>query len=131
MNWGDTLCGKIVTPKSWLGGVTEVAWGGIPTGRWALKAGDAGGKQYCRDNWLPIFPPKGWAGKTDAELWAEVFGMALLAIFDGWTMNREGIIQIDQYGLSNGGLHIDDAPAAILALQNAQVLAARLNEVTP
>lgn len=157
MQWGDELCGVKVTPEAWThdgsggwlgGGIIEFicpAWGS-QVGAWeAVENGIAG---YCRlynsgdhlppdfydklrRNYRPIFPPRGWAGKTDEELWAAVFGPSnpapevepdfagidtLIVWFDGeWVDTAD-----------NGQRSAQEIPALILALQNAQVLADRL-----
>lgn len=90
--WGDTLCGVEVTPDAWIGGVIGhdvLGWGilrvdnqhdhhftGLPEGP-ALYYHDARDnmrRYFGGVNEKPIMPPRGFAGRTDAELWAAVFG---------------------------------------------------------
>jgi len=165
VNWGDELCGIEVTPESWThamygqqfqfvgawqgGAILEFVHPSAP-GAWeAVENGIAG---YCRlynsgdslppefynklrRNYRPIFPPRGWAGKTDAELWAAVFKDRAAELLGDWGKDggpmvcvlRVGIIRV--YAAEDQGAHavtVDDPAALILALQNAQVLAQRL-----
>jgi hypothetical protein len=148
MNWHDTLCGAKITPEAWVGGIVT----GTPGMSWlrntwatVTQLGDRSIQnrlstdieRHLCPNWVrPIFPPRGWAGKTDAELWQAVFGdgsyppkygygvlqphaaNVVLCHFDG--------TQITQAQTTPDGIKARDFADAILALQNAQVLAGRL-----
>lgn len=142
MNWNDELCGVKVTPESWAGGVVAAGppWGDGSCWRIAVE----------RENWWgdhqPIFPPRGWASKTDTELWAALAKTYCGIIGDEWWINGDGwIVRVGPgWGVSIeagspyedemcGETELDIAPCAltnpsalILALQNAQVLARRL-----
>jgi hypothetical protein len=132
------LFGVPVTPEAWVGGLIE--W----DGRWfeALEAWESGSKWWITtdvnpddeqktcvplDESAPIFPPPGFAGKTDAGLWAEIAGGDKLyagecgrySIF----LQPDGAIwEMGQFG----GIRITEYAALILALQNALVLQRRL-----
>lgn len=161
MNWNDELCGVKVTPESWAGGV--VHWAGDDKIRegWAIAGSHVfpantthphaflaiGGWNYRCDLLTPIFPPRGWAGKTDAELWAAVAtrnGRYLYSTSIPVDGEPPFYLRMDTYPgaklelLSNGiwrcypetggfdDMDIAKIPDYILALQNAQVLARRL-----
>lgn len=108
-----------------------------------------------RDNCDPVFPPARFAGRKDQEIWAAVWGSQMfpcapvnigvgghrLDNSDCWQvgLTREGKILVSagliDPGHSDHGCGctiewqtLDDPAALILALQNAQVLAARLQE---
>lgn len=137
MNWGDLLCGVPVTPESWGKGVV----GFINGNSWVILDALGGegpvgaGRVFCYGgewdyqwNFRPIFPPRGWAGKTNAELWREVFGPGNGCILGVAPSNIEihsdGRIRRCWHG--NYNFEIPDPAALILALQNAQVLQRRL-----
>lgn len=146
MNWNDELCGEIVTPESWAGGIWSVAPGMVMP---VSRPGFAGIDQYEGGRWfiateqfdipslacvaehghlLPIFPPRGWAGKTDAELYWQVFGGPHLPTtmfnFEYGEFSNSYDFRMGMKRLCGAA----DLPAAILELQNAQVLATRLRE---
>lgn len=156
MNWHDKIAGTEVLPEDWEGGIVEV------DGRW-FEVQDVGhadrllsigwGESVRWADCRPVFPKKAWAGKTDAELWREVFGasgFAVLLRYDwdwgGRQHYREvrvnqsgGIMEMApgdmgaEYGSLNtfSWLDADNLARVILALQNAQVLAKRLQEAQP
>lgn len=91
---------------------------------------------WLQANTVPIFPPRGWAGRTDAELWEGITGERsgtmdigpirfLLHGSYGWCLvdlNRKSIRTENPIGMFDPA----ELPEYILALQNAQMLAARL-----
>lgn len=138
MNWGDELCGVKVTPESWAGGVIEHRRKGTP--KWKICPPQ---KIQTWHSESPIFPPKNWAGKTDAELFHELgfssvqedgFGRGIdlcepvircgKEVALGLTGNIH-LLECEEYegDQLQAGPQLDDM---ILALQNAQVLARRL-----
>lgn len=150
MNWGDELCGVRVTPESWSGGI--VLWNEsaqhLNKGKWHILTPDARTLTTCYlgMNWhsadlakwqTPVFPPRGFAGKTDAELWGAVFGEGCALHDCVWAEYSLGNMWA-WLGLDVGcGRDTADSCAfnllgpsqyaeIILALHNAQVLAARL-----
>lgn len=156
MNWGDELCGVVVTPQMCFESGGWIVQHG--NGRWVmhqkLKKGDHFYLEYGEEiTWesacmesrsvsygsygklsetRPIFPPRGWAGRTDAELWYALGDlnpdeerMVVCGIGEIVTIDELAQIRIDGPA-SYDGAPIDDPAALILALQNAQVLATRL-----
>jgi hypothetical protein len=142
--WGDTLCGVKITPEAWDMGVIE-----FKDGAWAYGPAYADLQRLyvngmhelmtkLRHAYTPIFPPKGWAGKTDAELWHAVFGAPPAKIgaigFYPDRYKRAALLEIQCqpaywsqfHDPGSIGIDTDEAPALILELQNAQVLARRL-----
>lgn len=143
MKWGDTLCGVEVTPESWNdGGVAESAGGDW----YAFPRCGAGAPYFTVDRVLasaPIFPPASFAGKTDAELWAAVFGTASYlpimgdraqVVFTADGQHRVDFLTgTDEFGNPRDCVvtfALVEVPALTLALQNAQVLAQRLRTTT-
>ena len=154
MNWNDELCGVKVAPESWNGGVMEWAGDDRFPPEWVIAGhhytAAAGGASYAYlsidgekwnlrvDKLTPIFPPRGWAGKSDAELWREVVGEGPYLIevdpphFVGVHCLHHtppGLISLTSYAMqtcSHNMLGAYTVAALILALQNAQVLARRL-----
>ena len=134
--WGDELCGQVVTQESWAGGIVtrqrrewqllcknEIMPVTEPTFRAFLSAEH------------PIFPPKGFAGKTDAELWRAMVERDKTYILI--KCSDEELIFVDDDGtisacIAEGDHEIElrDPQALILALQNAAVLQARLRSTT-
>lgn len=144
MEWGDILCGIEVTPERWVGGVVEGALHWFP-GAWRVMTGFTGGgvgnpiqtsrsesgvsKGWCR----PIFPPPAWGGLSDDELWEAVTGFRLGHWHMGDHPAQVRFIRTDHPWVSinpkteeEGCCDCRYLPALILALQNAQVLAARM-----
>lgn len=84
--------------------------------------------------YMPIFPPRGWAGKTDAELWEAVFGDGWLELDSGIHIilagNGEPVVA--EYSSSIGRTIIDPASIqqGITDRQNIAVLQARLRSTT-
>lgn len=162
--WGDLLCGVPVTPEAWWNGYGREQTNGLVehTGnqRWyqieqairfnnphddgcywsmhlmPLPGEHEGMPHVCREEFSrPIFPPTGFAGKTDAELWEAVYGDGSNPLHDGdfacVTLHSNSRFSIvGDCGDCVDRAHPDELPALILALQNAQVLAARLKEAT-
>lgn len=125
MKWGDELCGvKLPDPMTgdydgWDGGVAE-----LEDGSWCI----VGGEGHNGIPVKPIFPPKGFAGKTDAELYWQIFGGPHLPTE---MLNFEYGEFSNGYDFRMGMKRLcgaADLTAAIRELQNAQVLAARLQE---
>lgn len=165
LQWGDELCGAKVTPESWVVAPTHNSKGivemvarhkyhtlGAVIGGWlrarAWEPSDKyeGGTfqtslshmtQVCCTR--PIFPPRGFAGKTDAELWEALTRRGPYARWSavlsyGYDPTR-GIVSICQDGQIQLLAHdcsVDhdcttlDPTALILTLRNAMVLAKRL-----
>ena len=148
--WGDMLCGVEVTPESWVGGVVDLGDGtwhiatgvkttyaGITLSNPGILTADAVVSYASR----PIFPPSGFGGKSDAELFRAVFGQDTTCMtadpddraYDIWTLE---IDYRGQMALSAGIPDADgacvptydlDNPAALQqAIGNALVLHARL-----
>lgn len=157
------LCGVPVTPEAWDGGVIEgpnrLGYGILQLvdhdpGFSGLPPGPALAYYDSRDKMLryfggaterPIFPPRGWAGKTDAELMGEISGNP----YGCWVLRqdidddlRETTYRCNVYVRSDGeittevwkkfwgdrdiyGLYVNPKKL-ILALQNAMVLRERL-----
>ena len=148
MNWGDELCGVKVTPEAWECGVWEEA-SSRQWHRYRPQYNGAGVTRADSDDYImhygtPIFPPRGWAGKSDAELVDAVFGgtPAVIGGTDdsppiGFYPDKHGVAALleiqchpsywARFG-DPGSIGIDTlgAPALILALQNALVLHERL-----
>ena len=148
MNWGDELCGVVVTPQMCFESGGWIVQHG--NGRWVmhqkLKKGDHFYLEYGEEiTWesacmesrsvsygsygklsetRPIFPPTGFAGKTDAELWEAVFGEGDCHFGWHYIIGPDAVI----YGSAGtaGRYKVTDPAAVLLELQNAQVLAARL-----
>ncbi len=142
MDWNDTLCGEKITPESWVGGVVDSCLG------WFRVREVDGIKnpafKRCYGEWeyecTPIFPPRGWAGKSDAELWDAIYrdGACHIEVsnpfyvcvhFVGCT--PRGLISLTAYDLqscSHNMIGTETARLHILALQNALVLQRRLQE---
>ncbi len=160
--WGDTLCGKEVTPKAWKGGVVRHTGNGawyrteqaaevddhahMVWSLWLLPQpweDQHGMPRTTRETLcFPIFPPHGWAGKTDAELAKEVFERPqyspipglLVTLYKGGAIGVGFSLDCNEIGEPTGidvNYDMEQVPALILALQNAQVLAARLKEGQP
>lgn len=164
LQWGDVLCGVEVTPESWVGGVVSaeghwlrnvavaLAVQGVPTSSLLMTTSGPVSARYPT-GWenhtapfpAPIFPPLGWAGRTEADLWITIVGLDWES---GWNLgqNVHHIGYLRGYNDATGRLNGDpylcnrpvikhgwtrdlvELPALILALQNAQVLAARLQQ---
>ena len=133
MNWGDELCGVKVTPESWAGGITSVQgewlvpeWVGEPD--CCSHPGCGNAAMPCD----PIFPPRGWAGKSDAELLRELGESRNISPY----MKTGDDVWVEANGTISaccsvyGWYRVADPAALILALQNAQVLARRLQHST-
>lgn len=134
--WGDTLCGVEVTPESWIGGVVE-----RPSGTWGIvvdiadcgahgltfQFDDIGALPGC-ESCKPIFPPRGWAGKTDAALCAAVFGRWPIQI-GNVTLYPKGWPSDGWWFSTNGdALPIHEATPLQQAIGNALTIRARLTE---
>lgn len=161
MNWNDELCGVPVTPESWAGGIVEnhptcISTGVALPGHWEhvirfarlpqpnLCLGQRGqgifyvGIGQC----APIFPPAGWAGKTDAELWDALkepwrgrwIGLSCLSLqHPGGARHTVSPLVVSTWLQKCGyeetePLEPHELPALILEAQNAQVLARRLQQ---
>jgi hypothetical protein len=154
------LCGVPVTPESWyqwpvfgrpqhLGGVIvypasgkwfsahPAMWGGeIIKEATAFRAFQQNIYENYNIKWqdcLPIFPPAGFAGKSDAELCREIAGpesslaMVVTVPVARWVgVTETGKVQV--CAPHDGWYEERDPAALILALTNAQVLACRLQE---
>lgn len=146
LNWGDELCGKVITPEgNWIVVNTK-------TGEWIqcpptsegfyqgfnvyqdVKWGTFGLQTYGGDRLRPIYPPRNWAGKTEAELWEAMRdGHDVMDVYPGTAV----YVKRDGYGcmepdipytmIGNGGECTYET--LILALQNALVLSKRLKGV--
>lgn len=141
-----TLCGVPVTPETWGGGIIQRAPG--DGGHWLLVNNPeywlAGiGRAYAQRFDTPLYPPRGWAGKSEDELWGEMGGDVFvwgLVIYDTWQFGgiRISLDRRDGIGISACAYDppictcppymLPDANVVILALQNAQVLSRRLRE---
>lgn len=152
MNWGDMLCGVEITPESWIGGVVE--WfGDGTTGAWDIvrsyilrKPGMLHSyfitpqeRDLAADLCTPVFPPRGFAGKSDAELCEAVFGSDYaVQVADGVRLHLFNQSRQDAaYGtyvfdgritVSSTWRTADEMRAFIQAQNNALVLHARLTE---
>lgn len=99
-----------------------------------VKQGFAPGEHWAEVSALaPIFPPKGWAGKTDVELWTEVFGHAWKGpefVVGNWKwacrVNWGSPPELCLAACTP--IYADDFTPASSAIANAQVLATRLKE---
>ena len=164
LNWNDELLGVKITPENWVGGLIEFdgKWGdaadivhdGEPTwDTYDFIQYPELRRRWQIENTLPIFPPRGWANRTDAELMNAVTGhpergsststfMPVILEDHGDDANGKSRhcfwAAIEQSG--NVFLHLDGkggqyvatvTPALTLALQNAQVLARRLKGDQP
>lgn len=129
------MFGEPVTPERWNGGITD---------GWSDRQGRSGWfeqRDYQDDGCrcgdcqgiragCPIFPPAGWAGKTDAELWTEIVGEGWLEI-GLWRLKLHADGSLWQGIRSSGGITLlepEEARALLSDGANAQVLAARLKE---
>jgi len=138
MNWNEKLCGHVVTPESWVRGIVakwnvHSIWCELLSGlRICIIERD--GYSYEKTSVLdsrPIFPPRGWAGLSEDEILAAVMPNPLESLDDD-----EVYATFEVYGKQNqfidicldGHLNAERIPPLIQALQNAQVLAARLRE---
>jgi hypothetical protein len=146
------LCGVEVTPQSWYyGGVVESDRydddGETIIRRWQIADWAIQPLHVRESNLTPIFPPRGWAGKTDAELFTAVFGVALPCIADGLGMYAPQKWGCDHWAVNVGqdgtiwcycrdSCEIEEPEMIkrpeilILALRNALVLQHRLQEAT-
>lgn len=168
MNWGDELCGVVVTPQMcfesggwivqhgngrwvmhqkltkgdhfYLEYGDEIRWESACMESRSVSYGSYGKVSDCR----PIFPPAGFAGKEEFELFEAVLTdgiwdkllfedekWEIYINFDGKVSLKAGRPQMESYGSYRGDYAVIeeeeiDPAALILALQNAQVLAARL-----
>lgn len=162
-----TLLGKEVTPESWIGGVARCgerltiieALGSkhglqftadgddlepcdIPQpDQFAALIGNIRMTQWPQTDFIPIYPPVGWAGKTEAELWEAITGRAFLMDLGAgvsliWEPPYSPNVSIPN-SETLGSLYHDpghvgataaELPALILALGNAHVLQRRLTE---
>jgi len=146
LQWGSTLLGVEITPEpGWIVG-RDGAWAPLyectiwGSQRMFTLPGDddvsysaEGLPAICR----PVYPPRGWANATEAELWAEMLGnwegeIASIGTRKGGfsvCVSAEGDVEIDGctvfYMTPD---HAHELPAAILALQNALQLSNRLKE---
>lgn len=133
MNWGDELCGVRVTPEAWYrpaindnGIVSDMldGWWGLSKvwGKWLQDNG----------KYRPIFPPRGWAGKTDVELFAdradEDGRIWFSSIAYSFWIEADGLIRFSPHSPIATVLH--DPAALRRALQNAEILARRLRSGT-
>lgn len=132
MNWGDTLCGVKVTPEAWYrpgiadnGIVADIlgGWWGLSKvwGKWLQD----------NSNYRPIFPPRGWAGKTDAELWAAVVGSETFTMYLGEAGRYSIFVRPDM--TLTGHEHpmkSTELPALALHINNVITLARRLQGAT-
>lgn len=150
LKWGDTLCGKVITPGDWPGGIVEAikggdwyAWNDDDALPLELKpeyrgwGNDIMDCEYPQDYqpvtadeaaayhayYRPVYPPRGWAGKSEAELWAAMVGEGVAVLSAGVWMHSADRIILDRRAYAG-----DELPALILALGNAQVLQRRLTE---
>lgn len=130
------LAGVPVTSEAWQGGVVAAGppYGDLTTWRIAAHPAQWWGAHQ------PIFPPAGWAGLSDWEimqlLWPKGEWDKSFAKGERWELfiNCKGEISLAAGDVYCGSDPYDpyveerviDAPALILALQNAQVLAQRL-----
>lgn len=140
MRWGDILCGLEVTPESWDMGVVEFVNGGSwecgPSYADLQKLYKGGLRELCcklARSCRPIFPPRGWGGLSDDELWEAATGFKLGHWYMGDHPAQVRFIRTDHPWVSinpkteeEGCCDCRYLPALILALQNAQVLAARM-----
>ena len=137
LNWGDTLLGFEVTPEVWNGtarpGVvlrTDGKWVDLLDYEMIDQQDHIEHCYYYEDEaeieCVPIYPPRGWNGLSEEEIWAGLFNDAFYAdIGDSEVfVSREcGLfLSAEEHGLTN----VHNPPAFIQALQNAQVLSERL-----
>lgn len=64
LNWGDTLCGHKVEPYRWCGGVTL----NVNKGLWWIQPTE-GYTPSFKEAFTPIYPPRGWKGLSEEEIW--------------------------------------------------------------
>jgi hypothetical protein len=146
LNWNDELCGKVITPESWIGGVVEMIRdndGETCPPRWDIIEICNLVKDHPCENWdyfysekrefpvewtRPVMPPRGWAGLSDAELWDAVFGAGSSEYIEingdvsYWPADE--LFNVDSHQVNVNGLL-----ALQLAIGNALVLHQRLSEV--
>jgi len=154
MNWNEKLCGHVVTPEGWIGGQYTKSGVVSVAGRLHFLChtdNDADGRwfnvyqHHCPNTMFdefqtvpvgcgpvePVYPPVGWNGLSEDEILAAVMPNPLESLDDD-----EMYATFDVYSKQNqfidicldGHLNEKMIPPLILALQNAQVLAARLRE---
>lgn len=115
---------------------------GAPYLGWGSHTTFFNGRQNVIAHTKPIFPPAGFAGRTDAELWrefvSEVWRVWESSDAPGSGKKARGMVAVNSTGaifLQHlccvcSPAPVEDMPALILALSNAQVLAKRLQEAT-
>ena len=144
LNWGDTLCGHEVKPDDWDGGICT------HQGRWGVNV-DTEGYTTVSMQATPIYPPRGWNGLDEEEIWAGMtdFGKCYITYTYALPDGKESYVTL-QVDVNYGGRKIGDdvyvdiwsdsegvertlypvrhtnLAALIQALQNAQVLSERL-----
>lgn len=64
LKWGDTLLGFEVEQQEWGGGICGIKHG-EDAGLW---------HKVTRGMGAPIYPPRGWHGLSEAEIWAAIVG---------------------------------------------------------
>lgn len=156
--WGDVLCGVKVTPMYWCGGVicnngnnsfinharsyfkrTLLSHGvGVEPGTWGVIPWETSSSFYefimaCS---TPIYPPRGFAGLSEAELLNEMIGYPergnSTSSFIDIRVSDNCFIAVDLHNpptlnLSEPSRYVCMvSDELILALQNAQVLSRRL-----
>lgn len=138
------LCGVPVTPEAWDGGVVDGWSDRYSTQGWfisdAYRATCGCGDCQGIAAGTPVFPPRGWAGKTDAELWDVMCGdgpchievdKPFYVCVHFVNCKPRGLISATCYentGCSHNMLGDHTVTQLIPALQNAQVLARRLRD---
>lgn len=135
LNWGDELCGKEITPEEWVGGIIDA------DGQWSVIE-QRGKHQPVFMDWRaelqdfdpgyqrPIYPHRGWAGKTETELWDAVVNQGRKPLYYAEISAMVHVKPDGELFMGNlyGSHRSEIAPALILALQNALVLSKRLKE---
>lgn len=141
LRWGDTLLGQPVTPETWgHEGLVEFSgkWGSaVDIVRDCEPTWDTSDfsqypelrRQWLREHTRPVWPPLNFAGRTDAELWAEIVGAGWLQI-GIWRirLNEDGTIW---RGIKTGStgirlLSADESAALLTDGANTLLLAASL-----
>jgi len=149
LNWGDTLCGKEVTPEEWVDGV----WAFREIDEWLtdldmpLDSCLEHRPDRAVTDFRPIYPPRGWAGKSEWEIWQEMTGDSgePVRVANGYSWelaitfhDKKTPLRLLCGTIERGEEYHDcavdyeelrDPELMILALQNALVLATRLAPV--
>ena len=146
MNWDDKLCGFVVTPQSWVGGVVAVghswryldeyeagtdSYGSSYTTFTTFEGSpyDRSSKPWYSQVAIPIYPPRGWNGISEAKI--------RHALYPGFNFQVGKVILHPKDWPSKGwwfgvpdleACPIHELPQLINDARNAQVFSDRLKE---